>query len=566
MLCAARGTGGAPWVRVTTVDDKKRYTTAPSVSHETDAAERAQDHIAGDEGRFAEPGTTTFDVKSHLALIDADSIEVDASVAPEAGALGELPVHLKTALAVELSRTMRLGRGSIALDARVQLDAGLDARTPKGLTDLLGDSAEIFGAAETAYGSLAASVEGIESTATELEAVLERIEADPNDFAAYAEAAALGQELEAQLRDAQSTLGDAGDLLDRISTLADDIGEGRYEIRAGALARGFTEVGAGVVSRTFHAGDKHRFDALVAAHVVVPLPAGDATKERLAELDEVVALESSMIAMRAYVDVTVKGLDRLKSSAEDAKTALADLDRTVGEAADTMAEINADPLGATSDPELTDRAESLATDLETQGAALASTLEDMTADLEVQTEAGVEVVQATAPFGVGIDELAVRWQFDPTESFSVAVKGYLTHAVGHLGSEATELELDDRGRLVAGDTRAVNGYSDFFARTVGVDASATKNDTSVRGGFATDGRALTVHLGFTQQIGRATLHAGVIDPDLLRGSGHRVLPTAGVELRVSDRVDLRASGTLDAGAGGVGGGLNAGIVVRPKRR
>ncbi len=532
------------------------------------------EQILQDDGIMAGPGTLRFELAGAYNQVTPSVPELDTSLAPEAALIGDLPTLLQAGLHAEAAWTGRIDRSgrqddeaaTLTLATRLEAGAALDTRGAGGLTEMLADSAAVFGSAESAYEMMSASMTDIETTSAALEETLSALESDPSNIALMLEAQQIGQDLEGQLNDAVDSLDAAGALLEDLTSLAGRMGDGRFEVRAGAVASSFVEQQVGLRSPTLQLGEHHRLDVAGAAHVVVPVPMG--VEEQLAGLDDLVEIKSSMVALRAYVDVTVEGLDQLSESATAAQSSLQQLRDTAEASATMMGEANADPMAAAADPGFADRAASLTTDLEAQGAELEKHLTAMSAALDVQTEVGVEVVQVTAGVGAGLDEMSLRWRFNPNESFELAVRGYVQHAFGQLGAEATDLTLDEgTGELTATGTRAVNAYSDFFPRTAGLDVAATFNEESARttrlvGGVATDGRALAAHLGLSQEIGRLTLRAGVTDPDLLRGEGHRFAPTAGLDLELGSRrqVVLQAAGTmglnLDSGVEGGGGQLS----------
>lgn len=532
----------------------------------------AMAHLLGGEGIMADPGTITLRLGGEYSQAQSTAGEFESSVAPEAAALGELPSLLRAGLVADTSWTTRIDRSArpddeaatLTLATNVRAGVALNAPGADGLTAMLADSAAVYGSAEAAYASMSSSITEIGTTAGALEETLQALESDPSNLLLMLDAAELGNELEAQLNGAATSLDTAEGLLDDVAALARRMGDGHYEIRAGAIARGFVEQRVGIRSPTAQLGANHRLDASVSGHLVVPLPVDEMAGEQLSGLGDLVEVKSSMIALRAYVDVTVEGLDQLTETAAEAKETLGRLRESVEEAATVIGEANDDPASAASDPEFADRAGALSGELEAQGAELSAQLESMTAALDVQTEVGLEVVQATAPVGVGLDEASVRWRYNPNESFELAVRGYVTHVFGSLGAEATRLELDPAtGELEPAGTRQVNGYSDFFGRTVGLDTNFTLNQGSTRTtqgmlGLATDGDALAMHLGVAQQIGRFTLRGGVVDPDVTLGEGHRLMPTAGLDIELGRRrqVVLQAGGALDVvpGGGGVEGG------------
>lgn len=369
------------------------------------------------------------------------------------------------------------------------------------------------------------------------------------------EALGLAESLRDELRDAASVLARMPKLIDDMEGLVTELDKGGVNARGGALASLFTEETIGARTPTLKVGN-HRFDAALRGHLMQPLPMPKALKDELSALDELVALKSSMLAVRAYVDVSAAGLAEVKGLLSDIRGDVESLKESVESGADLIDDALDDPLAMLGEAEtFAEETEALAKGLEKDGKALGDRVSELEDAFDLDVEAGIEIEQPTAGTGVGLDEVSARWRWDPNQSFQLAVRAYVEHAVGYLPGTRERLRLDaELGDLVPSGREKVNTYSTFFPRTFGADIGLSRGRdtltrTDVLVGVASDGEAAAMHLGLTQQLGRRVLlRLGLYDPDVARRRDHTITTTGGIDVNVGPRNDP-ARATIGLGGG-----------------
>jgi hypothetical protein len=550
-------------------------------------ADRAEARLSGDDGSMADPG-----VRLGLGgrIVLPGGLPSGGGAGGAAGALDLAASARDLSASAGASARGTIGIGSGDPSDRATISLGLDATAlgrldPGGLDQIgsvLSQGGQVFSKTQDLYNQAQTLMQSI-TTSPEVARFKELVLASTTrqlTASEISEAQGLAKTIQGKMQQATDVLGRMGPLLGDVNGILDKMGDGALTAKAGLTAGIFVEETVGARTPTLTIGDS-RFDASFTAHLMQATPLPDAARTQLSALDQLVQLNSSAIAVRGYVNVTVGAIDQLKQTIDGLNQDLGQLGQSIAGASNTVGAVANNPQATFANAQqYAGQAAAAALKLSSDGNAVSSRADQLSKQLDVKVESGVEIDQPTAPTGVGIDEIAARWRWDPSQSFELAVEAYVDHAAGWLGGTSSRLAFDpSTGKLNPAGTTSENVYSSFFPRTFGTDVGVSMGrDTTTRAdimaGIGTDGQAVSAHLGYVQQLGqRVVLRLGVVDPDVTRTTDHTLIPRAGIDLNLGpdSRPDAVTLG-LDAGAAITfgngqspqisGGDANLGLTIR----
>jgi hypothetical protein len=559
MSVEGAGAEGGSWIDgvwesisdfITGGDDDSEGVEAPQSAGPVHMTERAARTLDGDAGVMSDPGFSTRTSGHVTDVTGVPSGDLDTIRALATAASGLHPRG--GAASVEYRHTVRTDDGSAPADEAPTVSAGmrlhgigqLDHTGLDETASLVASGAEIYERAEALNEEVREIVQGFEGSEDvqrlrELAEAASRGELGPADLA---EALTVARRVEADMRAAADVIEQMPKLLDEMDGLIAKVEDGSLGARAGATGGVFAEQIIGARTRTLKV-DKHRFDAAVGVHMIQPGQLPESLRSELDQVDDLVTIKSTMVAVRAYVDITASGMGELRRQLRDMGADLGALEGSLREGADMLGDAADDPLGVMADAQgFADEAEAKVGELERQGRDLGDRARAMSKLVTVEARAGVEVDQPTGRLGGGIEEVSARWRWDPNQSFQMAVRGYVQNVAGYLEGTRDRTEIDVMtGDITRLPTESRNVYHSFFPRIYGADLGLSFNrDTSHRtdilAGASTDGDAVTAHVGLVQHLGRRVmLRMGLIDPDVTRRTDHTLIPRAGIDLGLGPR-------------------------------
>lgn len=512
----------------------------PAVESTTILGEVGSRRLQGEQGIMSDPGfRLDADVVGHLGgreistgeRTDANRVGLPERMTADGG------VRLRSTWRVDPNRS-RSNADAATLTVGVNGTADLAAVTSGvvAASSLVQQSADIYAHAQELYREVGNLVQTLQSSPHmgTLQGLREKVmrgeRLSEADIRAAQEAT---NGLNAQLLQAQDIIGRLNRTFKDTQSMVRNIERGGLSVRAAALTRGYVEEVVGVRTPTLRVG-KHRFDAAASVHLVQPVYLSSDAQQTLDGLQDLVRVRSAMLSVRAYLDVNLQGLRELDQVLGDARDVLGDVDRGLAATKKNVAS------GVSGLPSLGSNVRELISSSTELSDSLASAADS----LAVEMSAGVEVIQPTAKLGGGLQEVSVRWRYNPSEHFALAVRGYVENVFGFLPSERTRLALDLESQSMKQVSREqINGYSTFFPRIYGVDVAAKTRRNSPTGtdvlvGVATDGEAVGAHLGLVQYLGsHLALQLGVVDPNVAAKYNHVIHPQAGVQVGLGRRME-----------------------------